>query len=41
MPPRLTDLHSIAAAFDDALGKVFKRLVEWTLVTGQAAIEAS
>jgi len=30
-------LPAIAAAFDDALGKVLKRLVEWTLVTGQAA----
>lgn len=30
-------LDAIAAAFDDALGKVLKRLVEWTLVTGQAA----
>jgi cholesterol transport system auxiliary component len=31
------DLPSIAAAFDDALGKVLKGLVEWTLRTGQAA----
>ena len=29
------DLIAIAAAFDDALGKVIKRLVEWTLTTGQ------
>jgi cholesterol transport system auxiliary component len=32
-----TSLESIALAFDDALGKVLKRLVEWTLLTGQAA----
>jgi cholesterol transport system auxiliary component len=35
------DLPSIALAFDDALGKVLKRLVEWTLVTGQGALRAS
>ena len=34
-------LDSIALAFDDALGKVLKRLVEWTLVTGQAARRTS
>jgi cholesterol transport system auxiliary component len=32
-----TDLESIALAFDDALGKVLKHLVEWTLRTGEAA----
>jgi cholesterol transport system auxiliary component len=37
VPADAQDLPSIAAAFDDALGKVLKRLVEWTLVTGQAA----
>jgi cholesterol transport system auxiliary component len=31
------DLIAITAAFDDALGKVVKRLVEWTLTTGQQA----
>ena len=31
------DLNAITAAFDDALGKVMKRVVEWTLATGQAA----
>jgi cholesterol transport system auxiliary component len=31
------DLIAIAAAFDDALGKVVKRVVEWTLTTGQQA----
>jgi cholesterol transport system auxiliary component len=34
-------LDSIALAFDDALGKVLKRLVEWTLLTGQAARRTS
>ncbi len=37
VPAPTADLASIAAALDDALGKVLKRLVEWTLVTGQAA----
>ena len=31
------DLGSIAVAFDEALGSVMKRLVEWTLRTGEAA----
>jgi cholesterol transport system auxiliary component len=31
------ELIAIAAAFDDALGKVVKRVVEWTLTTGQQA----
>jgi cholesterol transport system auxiliary component len=30
-----SELIAIAAAFDDALGKVVKRVVEWTLTTGQ------
>ncbi len=30
-------MDGIVAAFDDALGKVLKRVVEWTLVTGQSA----
>jgi cholesterol transport system auxiliary component len=34
---KATDLESIALAFDDALGKVLKDLVEWTLRTGEAA----
>ena len=37
VPAQAADLDSIAAAFDDALGKVLKRLVEWTLRTGEAA----
>jgi cholesterol transport system auxiliary component len=32
-----TSLEAMALAFDDALGKVLKRLVEWTLLTGEAA----
>jgi cholesterol transport system auxiliary component len=39
-PAAAQDLPSIAAAFDDALGKVLKRLVEWTLVTGQGTRKA-
>lgn len=31
------DLATVVTAFDEALGKVLKRLVEWTLVTGEAA----
>ena len=34
---RATNLESIALAFDETLGKVLQRLVEWTLVTGEAA----
>jgi cholesterol transport system auxiliary component len=34
---RARDLDSIAMAIDDALGKVMKRVVEWTLLTGEAA----
>jgi cholesterol transport system auxiliary component len=30
-------LEAIAVAFDEALGKVLKSLIEWTLRTGQAA----
>jgi ABC-type uncharacterized transport system auxiliary subunit len=29
------DLPSIAQAFDDALGTVMRKVVEWTLRTGQ------
>lgn len=32
-----SELTAITAAFDDALGKVMKRIVEWTLTTGQEA----
>ena len=32
-----TSLQAIALAFGDALGKVLKQLVEWTLRTGEAA----
>jgi cholesterol transport system auxiliary component len=37
VPAETADLPAIAAALDDALGKVLKRLVEWTLETGQKA----
>ena len=37
VPAQAATLDATAAAFDDALGKVLKRLVEWTLVTGQEA----
>jgi cholesterol transport system auxiliary component len=37
VPAQASDLDAIAAAFDEALGKVLKRLVEWTLRTGEAA----
>lgn len=29
-----TDMPSILAAYDDALGKVLKRVIEWTVMTG-------
>jgi cholesterol transport system auxiliary component len=32
-------MEAIIATFDDALGKVLKRLVEWTLIIGQEAWE--
>jgi len=35
VPAQAGDLESIVLALDDALGKVLKRLVEWTLSTGQ------
>jgi cholesterol transport system auxiliary component len=35
------DLPAIVNAIDEALGKVFKRLVEWTIATGEAAHAAS
>lgn len=41
VPAQAATLDAIAAAFDDALGKVLKRLVEWTLVTGEEARRTS
>ncbi|HRY25492.1 MAG TPA: ABC-type transport auxiliary lipoprotein family protein [Geminicoccaceae bacterium] len=41
VPAAAGDLPAIVAAFDDALGKVLKRLVEWTLVTGKAGAVAT
>jgi ABC-type uncharacterized transport system auxiliary subunit len=35
------DLPAIVIAFDDASGKVFRRLVQWTLETGEAARSGS
>jgi cholesterol transport system auxiliary component len=37
MTAQASDLGSIAVAFDEALGNVLKRLVEWTLRSGEAA----
>ncbi len=37
VPATGSDLIAIAAAFDEALGKVVKRIVEWTLATGEQA----
>jgi cholesterol transport system auxiliary component len=36
-----TDMAAIVAAFDDALGKLLKRVVEWTLVTVKAQEKAA
>jgi cholesterol transport system auxiliary component len=35
VPAQAGELESIILALDDALGKILKRLVEWTLATGQ------
>ena len=32
-----TDMDAVVHAFDEALGKAMKRLVEWTIWTAQAA----
>ena len=40
-PAAADDLMDIIAAFDVALGKVLKRLVEWALITGEAAYEGA
>jgi ABC-type uncharacterized transport system auxiliary subunit len=37
VPAAAIDLPAIAAALDEALGNDLKRLVEWTLTTGQKA----
>ena len=34
-------LHEIIKAFDEAAGKVLRRVVEWTLIEGEAAFQAS
>ncbi len=37
IPAESDTMDAIIGAFDEALGKVLKRLVEWTLLTGEAA----
>ncbi len=37
VPAESDTMEAIVKAFDAALGKVLKRLVEWTLLTGEAA----
>ncbi len=39
VPAQSDSMPAVIAAFDEALGKVLRRLVEWTLVTGAAATE--
>ena len=34
VPAQAESLDAIIAAFDEALGKVLRKLVEWTLQTG-------
>ena len=38
-PAKADQIDDIVVAFDDALDKVLRSLVEWTLTTGQAAYE--
>lgn len=38
---RADTMDAIIAAFDEALGKALRRLVEWTLITGEAARRAA
>lgn len=39
VPAQADRIADIVDAFDEALGKVLRRIVEWTLLTGQAAYE--
>lgn len=39
-PADLDGMEAIIAAFDDALGKVLKRMVEWTLRTGERSVDS-
>ena len=41
VPASADTLDAIVAAFDEALGKVLRHLVEWTLLTGEAARKSS
>lgn len=36
-PANVDDMSSTISAFDDALGRILKRMVEWTLVEGERA----
>ncbi len=38
---RSDTMEAIIATFDQALGRVLKRLVEWTLITGQESWKKS
>ena len=37
LPAELDTMVAIIDAFDEALGKILKRLVAWTLLTGEGA----
>lgn len=41
VPAAADDIEAIVAAFDDALGKVLRKLVQWTLRVGEAAERTS
>jgi cholesterol transport system auxiliary component len=41
IPAQADTVDAIVAAFDEALGKVLRRLVLWTLKTGEAARKSS
>jgi cholesterol transport system auxiliary component len=41
VPAQADSLPEIVAAFDDALGKVLRQLVEWTLIEGHKADQAT
>lgn len=41
VPAKADNIYAIIDAFDEALGKVLRRLVEWVLQTGEAARRAA
>jgi len=41
VPAKADRMVDIVDAFDEALGKVLRRIVEWALITGEAAYEAA